>query len=263
MSVFSRIFVVVTCLALAAGAIAIAVLAWTIPVDSIDWLRNATGWMDGHDSNTEKTILAVVCAAIALIAVVITVLELLPKSGTDVKVTDLKIGDAVLSTAAISQRVEEAVHQVPHVASVRAAVKANRKGVLVSLDLYVDPDANLATVTDEACGAATDVLTNRVHVALQQPPHARLHYRELRLRGRPVARAGGAPMEPRTPMPPKPPRALEAPRAPESPPGHLLTRQPPAAPAATPVSAAYEGAVAVAEPGTVTSYDEGKEAPAE
>jgi hypothetical protein len=90
----------------------------------------------------------------------------------------------VLSTAAIGQRIEEAVAKVPHVSSAKALVKAKRKGVLVSLDLHVDPDANLAIVTDEACQAATDVLTNRVHVALVEPPHARLHYRELRLRDR-------------------------------------------------------------------------------
>ena len=50
----------------------------------------------------------------------------------------------------------------------------------------MDPDANLAVVTDEACEAASDVLANKVHVALAAPPQARLHYRELRMRARPV-----------------------------------------------------------------------------
>jgi hypothetical protein len=73
------------------------------------------------------------------------------------------------------------VVKVPHVAEVRADVTSRRKGVLVSLDLQVDPDANLATVTDEACQTAQEVLTERVHVHLLRPPSARLHYRELRL----------------------------------------------------------------------------------
>jgi hypothetical protein len=73
---------------------------------------------------------------------------------------------------------------VPHVAEVRANVRAKKRGVIVNLDLQVDPEANLATVTDEACATAESVLTDRVHVALVQPPTARLHYRELRLQGR-------------------------------------------------------------------------------
>jgi hypothetical protein len=98
-----------------------------------------------------------------------------------VQVTGLASGEATLSAAAIGQRIEEAVVQVPHVSEVRAEVKSRKKGVLVALDLQVDPEANLATVTDEACAVATEVLTERVHVALIRPPTARLHYRELRL----------------------------------------------------------------------------------
>ena len=187
MTIFSRIFVILVCLALAASAIALVTLAWTMPQESIDGLGETLEWLEEHNQDTEKALLTAIGALVALLAFLVVVLELLPRIGTEVKVTDLKVGDAVLSTAAISQRVEEAVQQVPHVAAVRAVVKARRKGVQVALDLHVDPDANLAAVTDEACQAAQDVLTNRVHVAMQEPPHARLHYRELRLRQRPPA----------------------------------------------------------------------------
>ena len=233
MTLFSRIFVILICLVLAAGAIAIVIVAWTIPQESIDGLRDAVDWLQKHNQDTEKALLTAIGALLALLALVVVLLELLPKSGTEVKVSDLKIGDAVLSTAAITQRVEEAVQRVPHVAAVRAAVKAKRKGVKVALDLHVDPEANLAAVTDEACQAATDVLTNRVHVTLQEPPHARLHYRELRLRGRPPVG--------RTP--------LAAPLAPPAPQPTSAPARELAVPVAAPQSApSSETAVALAEP---------------
>ena len=237
MSLFSRIFVILICLALAAGAIAIVVLAWTIPLRSIDGLRVAVDWLEEHNQDTEKALLTAIGAVLGLLALIVVVLELLPRIGTAVKVTDLKVGDAVLSTTSIAQRVEETVQRVPHVAAVRAVVKAKRKGVQVALDLHVDPEANLATVTDEACAAAQDVLINRVHVALLEPPHARLHYRELRLRQRPPV----APTPQEAPVAPSAPSPTSAPVAP------VRQLSDPSVPAPH-SSSAGEAAVALAEP---------------
>ena len=86
------------------------------------------------------------------------------------------------------QRVEEAVTQLANIADVRATVKAKRKGVIVDLDLHVVPDANLTSVIDGANAATRDILSEKVHVALIGPPRTRIHYRELRLRGRPPRR---------------------------------------------------------------------------
>ena len=189
MNLLNRIVLVLACLALAAGAISLVVLAWTIPQESIDGLRDAVDWLDEHNEDLEKALLTSGGALVAFIAVVVLAFELVPRAGADVKVTDLRVGDAVLSTLSISQRVEEAVRQVPSVTEARAGVRAKRKGVLLSLDLRVEPEANLATVTDEACEAAQDVLMNRLHVTLVEQPRVRLHYRELRLRGRAAAPA--------------------------------------------------------------------------
>jgi hypothetical protein len=184
MNTFNRVVLVVLCLLLIVAAVWVIVLTWTIPNRSINWLQDAASWLDDNDGDIEKALLTTISASIGLIATIVVLIELIPRRGPDVKVTDLSRGDATLSTAAIGQRIEEAVCQVPNVAEVRASVKARKKGVLVGLDLQVDPDANLATVTDEACQVAEDVLTNRVHVSLLRPPTARLHYRELRLHGR-------------------------------------------------------------------------------
>ena len=183
MNVFNRLFMTLLGLVLIGLAIAVVALTWTIPNDTITWLRDATDWMARHNEDTEKALLSLIAGTIAFLALVLVLLELLPDNG-DVKVTDLRVGGAVLSTADITQRVEEAVRTVDHVVNVKASVKAKRKGVLVLLNLDVDPDANLAIVTDEACEAASDMLSNKVHVALAEPPQARLHYRELRFKAR-------------------------------------------------------------------------------
>ena len=147
--------------------------------------------MDDNDGDLEKALLTSISAFIGLVAVIVLLIELIPRRGPAVQVTDLASGSATLPAAAIAQRIEEAVVQVPHVAEVRANVKSKRRGVIVALDLQVDPEANLATVTDEACQTASEVLTQRVHVTLLKPPTAKLHYRELRLhRGNDAPRAG-------------------------------------------------------------------------
>ena len=181
MNTFNRIVLIVLCALLVVAAVGIIALTWTIPNRSINWLADAVQWLDDNDGDLEKALLTTVSAFVGLVATIVLLIELLPRRGPSVQVTDLAAGSATLSAASISQRIEEAVVQVPHVSEVRADVRSKRKGVLVSLDLQVDPEANLATVTDEACQMASEVLTDRVHVTLLRPPTARLHYRELRL----------------------------------------------------------------------------------
>jgi hypothetical protein len=185
---FNRVVLVVLCLFLMFGAAAVTALAWGGPAESIDWLRDAAGWLDERNTDGTKFIITTAAVAIAMMSLTVLVIELYPRAGGQARVTDLRVGDAVLSTTAIGQRVEEAVNLVPSVADVRATVKAKRKGVVVNLDLHVDPEANLAAVIDEASEAARTVLTEKVHVALAEPPRTRIHYRELRLRGRPPRR---------------------------------------------------------------------------
>ena len=188
MITFNRVVLIFLCLALIVAAVAIIVLTWTIPNRTINWLADAVQWMDDNDGDLEKALLTTVSASVGLIAMIVLLIELIPRRGPGVKVSGLNRGNATLSTAAIGQRIEEAVCQVPNVSEVKANVISKKNGVLVSLDLQVDPEANLATVTDEACQVAEDVLENRVHVSLLKPPSARLHYRELRLQGRNGAR---------------------------------------------------------------------------
>ncbi len=182
MNLLNRIVLVIVCLVLATAAISIIVLAWAIPNESIDSLRDSVRWLDDNNQSPEKVLLTGIGAFIAILSLLVVSLEVWPRHARDVKVADLKVGDAVLSTAAIGLRVEEAVKQVTDVSDVRATIRPRRKGVQLFLDLHVNPDANLADVTDEACNVAREVLTGKVHVSLVGPPRARLHYRESRSR---------------------------------------------------------------------------------
>jgi hypothetical protein len=193
MSMPQRVFAALICLLVVTLAVTVIVLAWTLPQETIDWLGGAVEWMDDNDGAVERLLLSSAAAAIGLLALALVVLQVLPAKGRAVRVVDLKAGDAVLSSADIALRVEEAVRRVPQVNGARAEVRARRKGVLVGLDLYVEPDANLAAVTDAACQAAQDVLNDKVHVALQAPPSVRLHYREPRPGVRAPAAAREAP----------------------------------------------------------------------
>lgn len=183
MNLLNRILVALALLALAAGAISIAVLAWTIPNDSIAWLRDAVGWMEDNNEDTQKALLTLLAALVALVSLTALLIEFMPAGGSDVKVIDVQGGNVVLSTAAIGQRIEESVRSVPNVSDIKTVVKTRRKGVEVFLDLHVDPDAKLAEVAESAIQATRQVLADRVHVELVDKPRVRLHYRELRMQG--------------------------------------------------------------------------------
>jgi hypothetical protein len=194
MNVFNRVLVYALLLLLAAAAVAVAVLAWTAPDESIERLRDAVDWVDRNDGDAEKGILTAIAIGIAVVALAVLFFELKPRSTTEVQLTDVTRGRAVLSTSAVAQRLEEAIRQVPHVGEAKAYVEPKRKGVEVAMDLHVDPDTNLAVVTDAAYSAAEDVLRNEMHVAILGQPQARIFYRELRLRrpGTTTAVAGAA-----------------------------------------------------------------------
>jgi hypothetical protein len=186
MSLLNRAILVFFALALASGAIAVAVLAWTIPSESIDGLYNAVDWLDENRGDAERGILTGAVAAIVLLAIGIILLEVMPGSASEVSVTDLSGGDAVLSTAAIGHRIEEAVRDVPQVTQVKAGVRTRKKGVIVDLVLHVEPSASLAAVSDQASEATRRVLADKVHVELMEPPHARLYYTEQRRGAAPI-----------------------------------------------------------------------------
>jgi hypothetical protein len=213
MNLINRLVIILLLLLLAIGASSVVALAWLRPEESIAGLGDAVNWLDDNNETLQRIVLTSVGLLIALLALSALIFELVPHAGTDVKVTDVRAGDAVLSTASIGQRIEEAVREVPNISEARSVVRPKRKGVLVSLDLHVEPEANLAAVANDAADAIRDVLADKVHVALLQPPKIRLHYKELRLER---ARLGRRPE-------PQPTQAASSQQEPELAPGAVQT----------------------------------------
>ena len=198
MNTFNRLVLILILLGLIFLAVTVVVFTWLATQESIDALDDAVNWLRDNQGDLEKTLISTGAALVAVIAVTLLYMELVPRRGSEVLITDLQSGQATLSTDDISQRVEEAVARVEHVSDVRVRITNHRRGVAVDLDLHVAPEANLAAVTDGACEAARDVLVNRVHVPLSEPPSVRLHYREIRAqRGVAAARRPAAPVTPR------------------------------------------------------------------
>src|SRR5919106_4128595 len=123
MNVFNRIVLIFLCLALMAGSIAVIALAWEAPNGSIDALQDAVTWLEDNNQDSEKTILTAIAGAVAFVAFVLLLLELIPRSSDQVRANDLQMGAVMLPTSAISQRVEAAVRAGAEVGDVRAQVK--------------------------------------------------------------------------------------------------------------------------------------------
>jgi hypothetical protein len=225
MNLINRITVTLLLLALFAGAIAVIVLTWAMPDDSINGLRDAVDWLEDNNEDLQKALLTMIAALVALVCFTALVLEFIPSSGGAVKVTDVQTGQAVLTTAAIAQRIQEEVRAVDNVSDVKAAVRTKRKGVDVMLDLHVDHHANLAVVTNDSIEATRRVLNDKVHVAIAEPPRVRLHYKELRLQ-----RPQTAPTEGSAPAAPAEPAAADTSQPATEPVGVSAASEPETAP---------------------------------
>ena len=102
MNLINRIVITLLLLALFAGAIAVIVLTWAMPDDSISGLRDAVDWLEDNNEDLQKALLTMIAALVALVCFTALVLEFVPSSGGAVKVTDVQTGQAVLTTAAIA-----------------------------------------------------------------------------------------------------------------------------------------------------------------
>lgn len=226
MNLLNRIFVLLLLLAIGVLSMSVVVLAWTLPNETIDFLRDGADWLEEHNHDTEKAILTFIGVAITLLVFIFLIFELLPRRSRDVRIEDVNAGEAVISASALARRLEERVQDVDHVSGVTASVKTQRKGVEVAMDLHVDADANLAEVSDAASAMARDTLTNRMHVALSRPPQIRLHYRELRLQNGKKAAAPAETAAEEKPSEPVPPATDDAAWRPAAPAGSVVATEP-------------------------------------
>ena len=184
MDLANRLIIVLLALLLMFAVAVVILLAWAAAPDSVERLSDFVQFLDDHaEDNGSRVILTLGGIVVALVALVVVIAELTPSQAERVPVRDVKAGDALLSTDAIAQRLQQEVSMVPHVTQTKAIVAARGKGVEVDLELHVDPETNLALTSEEACRAVENLLNSRLSVEMARPPRLNLRYSELRLAG--------------------------------------------------------------------------------
>lgn len=181
----NRFLAVVAALLVIFAALLVVMLAWGAPGGAIDRVADLAGWLRDHNDRETKIVLTLVSAVLVLLMLMTIIVELTPSSTQRMRVRNVKSGEAAITTKQIAERVNAEVREVEHIADCQAIVAARGKRVEVVLELHVDPGADLSRTADEACRRAQALVQQKLGIELAQPPRARLHYRELRLRGEP------------------------------------------------------------------------------
>jgi len=175
----------------------IIIFTWAAASESVERLSDFVQFLHDHEEdNGSRVILTLGAIVVALLALVVVIAELTPPRAERVPVRNVRAGDALLSTDAIAQRLQQEVSVVPHVSQAKATVTTRGKGVEVDLELHVDPDTNLALTSEQALRAVENLLTNRLSVEVARPPRLNLRYSELRLAEAPAPASPSAPPSP-------------------------------------------------------------------
>jgi hypothetical protein len=179
----NRFVIVVIALLVIFASLVVVMLAWGAPEQSIDQLRDFAGFLDDNTTREGQIIVSLLAAVIVLLMLTVIILEITPSPTQRMRVRSITSGEVSITTPEMAERIEQEVRAVPHVAEASAIVAARGKRAEVALELHVDSGADLALTADEACRRTQALVVQGMGIRLAKPPRARLHYRELRLRG--------------------------------------------------------------------------------
>ena len=161
--------------------IMVILLAWGAPDDSIERIADFAGYLEDHNDEAGKLVLTFGAAILVLLAAIIVIIEVAPPETKSLRVANVGAGEARIPTDEVAHLIEEELRLVPQLNGVTANVQARGEKADVNLDLHVGPEADIAATTDEACRRTSELLAQRIGVALAHPPRAQLHYKELRV----------------------------------------------------------------------------------
>lgn len=150
--------------------VVIILLTWTAPETSLGWAADLVTFLRNHTDALSRTVFSLALAILILLAVALIITELAPPPSPEVKVTNVRAGEGVLSTDEIAQRLARDLLALEQVTDVKARVQSRDKGVQVALDLGVDPQASLADVGERAAALARESVEGRMGVTLTAPP---------------------------------------------------------------------------------------------
>ena len=180
----NRFVIVVAALIVIFVTLLVALLAWSAPDQSITRLQDVAGWLRSHNDRETKLILTLTAAVITLGMLTAIIVELTPSPTQKMRVRNVTSGSAAITTSQIAARIDSEVSSIEYIAACQATVAARGQRIEVVLDLHLHASADLATAADDACRRTQDLIERQLGIELVQPPRARLHYRELRLRER-------------------------------------------------------------------------------
>lgn len=178
----NRFVIALAALLIIFASIVVILLAWGEPQTSIDRIGDFAGWLDDHNTNEAKMIVTLGGAVIVLLMLTTVILELTPSPVQRMRVRNIRVGSATITTNEIADRINSELRGLAHIAECVATVAARGRRIELVLDLHVDPGADLAETADAACRRTQELAEHELGIALAKPPRARLHYRELRLR---------------------------------------------------------------------------------
>lgn len=159
----------------------VILLVWTAPDESITRIRDLAGYLDDHNTTEAQLIITFGGVILILLATLLIIFELVSPETTNLRVQQVGSGEAEISADEVVLHLEEELRAVPQIDQAQVTIVGRGKKAEVKLILHVAPDANLSTTVDAACQLASEVLENRMGIALAKPPAAEVHYRELRV----------------------------------------------------------------------------------
>jgi hypothetical protein len=148
MKAANRLYIVLGDLVFSYLVLAVIVLAWAVPAESIERMGDLVQYVDAHNNTTSQLVITLGGAILILLALVVILLEVASPAAPAVPVRGVETGTAFLATDAIARRLEELMTGVADVVNARAKVVRRGKGIDANLTLYVDPGVDVAALAD-------------------------------------------------------------------------------------------------------------------
>jgi hypothetical protein len=157
------------------GAVVIF-LTWAAPQESIDALFDVVEFLDDNQTTAGQLIFTLGALAVITLALLVIVIEL----GPEEQVSELKVEQAgattIIPAEALRLRLREALVAIPEITDADVRVKSAGKGVAATLDLTVNPTANIAYVTQEAARVVVDTVQTDLGLPVSGVPTVRIAF---------------------------------------------------------------------------------------
>ncbi|MBI1886248.1 MAG: hypothetical protein HYS09_08070 [Chloroflexi bacterium] len=151
-------------------------LAWAADTETIGRLEDFVKYLHNHADNPGKLILTLGGFTIIVLAFLVIVAELAPEEETREVRLEQAGATTLLPAQVVRERLEAALLALPGARAATVQVASRQKGLGLSVDLAVAPNANLATIGQEASRTVAETVQNELGLALAEPPTVRLSF---------------------------------------------------------------------------------------